>query len=169
MMTLLAPATVAIFVYMLLLWLPELQDNAPVLRRWNRDGSAPDESHALNSLIRNAVSNFATRHNLSATQSAQILGMLERPDMMPVTLLIHPGLVHWDGSRFVRGSAFKLLLAGIAGLGLIFPPTVGAAMGETSLWIFPLINIVSFAMGWFLLKNALSDTSLINLVLTTRD
>ncbi|KGT95358.1 hypothetical protein NG99_03960 [Erwinia typographi] len=166
MMTLLAPATVAVFVYMLLLWLPELQDPAPVLRRWSRTGGNPASFHAADAVVTAATGRFAARHALTETQTALLNGMSSRPAMVPVTLLIHPALVRFDGTRFVRGSAFNLLLAGLAGLGLIFPPTVGAALGDVPLWVFPLTDIVTFAMGWFLLKNALSDISLINLVLT---
>ena len=166
MMSLLAPATVAVFVYMLLLWLPELQGSAPVLRRWSRAGTASGDDPALSAVTGSAVADFALKHQLPEEQAALLRGMTSRPAMVPVTLLIHPALVRHDGSRFVRGSAFNLLLAGLAALGLIFPPTVGAALGNVALWVFPLTDIVTFAMGWFLLKHALSDISLINLVLT---
>lgn len=165
MTTLLITATVAVSLLMLLVWLPEMREAGPLLRRWSRGGDGPGIP-GIGQAVDNAVGVFARVHSLPEEDAARVRDMKVRPAMMPVTLLLHPQLVQRENGRFVRGRNLTTVVVGLVVIALIFPPVTGIALHNISLWIFPLLNVAAFVAGVQLVKQAYSDMSLLNVLIT---
>ena len=67
-----------------------------------------------------------------------------------------------------EGSLLRRWSRDNAGDTVIFPPVTGMAMEHPVMWLGAVINLAAFAAGANLVRQCMSDTSLVNLVLTGR-
>ncbi|MCW1877161.1 hypothetical protein OMR58_22190 [Erwinia sp. INIA-01] len=157
--------TAAVALLVLFVMLPELSERGCLLRRWSRDtyGAA---GNVTDSITTEHLSRFIREHGLTESETRPLQNMRTRPAMMPVTLLLHPYLVRRKGRRFVRSGRQNLLIGALVTIALIFPPVTGMAVEHPAMWLGSVINIAAFAAGANLVRQCMSDTSLVNLLLT---
>lgn len=160
-------ATAVVALLILYFVRPDLSDEGSLLRRWSRVNSG-DTGSVTDSIISEQILRFTCVHGLSESESRLLQGMRTRPAMMPVTLLLHPGLVQREGKRFVRSVRQNTLIGALVTVAMIFPPVTGMAVEYPVMWLGSLINLAAFAAGANLVRQCMSDTSLVNLVLTGR-
>ena len=113
-----------------------------------------------------AVGGVAGVHRLPGEAAAGGRDMKVRPAMRPVTLRLRPRRGRREHGRFVRGRNLTTVIAGLIVIALIFPPVTGIALHNISLWIFPLLNVAAFVAGVQLVKQAYSDMSLLNVLIS---
>lgn len=158
-------ATAVVALLILYYMRAELSDKGSLLRRWSR-GSPGDADSVTDSIMAEHILQFSRVHCLSESESRLLQNMRIRPAMMPVTLLLHPYLVQREGRRFVRSDRQNILIGALVTIALIFPPVTGMAVAHPVMWLGSVINIAAFAAGANLVRQCMSDTSLVNLLLT---
>ncbi|MEG3111210.1 hypothetical protein SC127_10785 [Pantoea sp. T14] len=166
MTLLLIAATVAVSLMMLMAWLPEFRTKGALLRRWSKGGGEPRCSEVVQSVVNAFIQDFSDTHNLTDAETARIREVKTRPDMMPVTLLLHSQLMKREKGRFVRGRNLTAVFMATGVSALIMPPLAGMAMHNMSLWLLPFLNTAVFFCGLQLLRYAYSDAGLINVLVT---
>ncbi|MDI9224360.1 hypothetical protein QMZ62_24405 [Serratia sp. PF2-63] len=110
-----------------------------------------------------------------------LLGLVKRPGLLPVTALLHPTLVRYQheplrrppqGDRpdaFVRSRHLAALMACLTVIAVIFPPSVGIALGRSSYGLFPLLNVLAFVKCWALVRALTDDIGVLNMVMPRLD
>lgn len=179
--------TVGVSLFVAVSFLPAIQPQNAALLRWVRGGcvrppgDAGRDGDRFSQAAREAINRFARHHRVTDQEEQALLGLVKRPGLLPVTALLHPTLVRYQheplrrppqGDRpdaFVRSRHLAALMACLTVIAVIFPPSVGIALGRSSYWLFPLLNVLAFVKCWALVRALTSDIGELNLVMPRLD
>ncbi|MGW9797078.1 hypothetical protein, partial [Serratia sp. 121840015-1] len=131
---------------------------------------------------RETIHRFAHHHRVTDQVEQALLGLVKRPGLLPVTALLHPTLVRLStqttfsatGRRqtqrvFERSCHLNALMACLTMIAVVFPPSVGIALGRSSYWLFPLLNVLAFIKCWALVRAVIADIGVLNMVMPRHD
>ncbi|MBL0872761.1 hypothetical protein HLB02_05155 [Serratia nevei] len=180
--------TVGVSVFVAVSFLPAIQPQNAALLRWVRCSNVTvtaDELRPGDLFDRAAcetIHRFASHHRATDQEEQALLCLVKRPGLLPVTALLHPTLVRLTtqmtftatGRRrtqrvFEHSCHLNALLACITVIAVTFPPSVGIALGHSSYWLFPLLNVLAFIKGWALVRATLADIGVLNQVMPQHD
>ncbi|MGQ6475915.1 hypothetical protein ACUNE3_22660 [Serratia sp. IR-2025] len=180
--------TVGVCMFVLMPFLSASQSRNAALLRWVRGCRVTvtiDELREGDQYVNTAndvVRRFAHHHRVTDQEEQALLGLVKRPGLLPVTALLHPTLVRLSsqmtlsapGRRqtqrvFERSCHLNALMACLAVIAVVFPPSVGIALGRSSYWLFPLLNVLAFIKCWALVRAVIADIGVLNLVMPQRD
>ncbi|WP_164120184.1 hypothetical protein [Serratia marcescens] len=180
--------TVGVSVFVAVSFLPAIQPQNAALLRWVRGSNVTvtvDEQRPgdrYDRAARETIHRFAHHHRITDQEEQALLGLVKRPGLLPVTALLHPTLVrlgsqmtlsapgHRQTQRvFERSYHLNALMACLTVIAVIFPPSVGIALGRSSYWLFPLLNVLAFIKCWALVRAVIADIGVLNLVMPQRN
>jgi len=176
--------TVGVSVFVAVSFLPAIQPQNAALLRWVRGSNVTVTVDELrpggryDKAARETIHRFAHHHRVTDQEEQALLGLVKRPGLLPVTALLHPTLVRLTmqvteratGQRntermFERSAHLNALMACLTVIAVIFPPAVGIALGRSSYWLFPLLNVLAFIKCWALVRAVIADIGVLNLVM----